>query len=228
MPTENRSSNTEQMVSVPRDEVERLVKLLQYQAHPYPSPHAEFWQGLLDAPVAQHQSEPIIVEAVAVTREDDEGLRLEWLLEGGIAALEFPGQVLLVAHGKVTDDKGSGEVYLHPPTSDGFSAGDMADQGAKAFRDGQQAAIPEGFALVPKEMLLSKEVIGVINFHCGDSAEEEGGQFGKYTDGRLWVGNVTDDDGSQVHGLHIMTDEYPEEGSTTLVEFPPPSSILPE
>ncbi|WP_442108736.1 hypothetical protein [Pseudomonas sp. NUPR-001] len=72
MPTENRSSNTEQMVSVPRDEVERLVKLLQYQAHPCPSPHAEFWQGLLDAPAAQHQE-------------------------------------------------------------DGFSAGDMADQGAKAF-----------------------------------------------------------------------------------------------
>ncbi len=53
MPTENRSCNTEQMVSVPRDEVERLVKQLKYQTHPYPSPHAEFWQGLLDAPAAQ-------------------------------------------------------------------------------------------------------------------------------------------------------------------------------
>lgn len=40
-----------QVITVPRYEVERLVKLLQYQAHPYPSPHAEFWQGLLDAPV---------------------------------------------------------------------------------------------------------------------------------------------------------------------------------
>ncbi|OUM28008.1 hypothetical protein B8W70_15535 [Pseudomonas sp. 1239] len=46
------------MVSVPRDEVERLVKLLKYQAHPYPSPHAEFWQGLLDAPAAQHKGDP--------------------------------------------------------------------------------------------------------------------------------------------------------------------------
>ncbi len=83
MSTENRSSNTEQMVSVPRDEVERLVKLLQYQAHPYPSPHAAFWQGLLDAPAAQHQA-------------------------------------------------------------GGYSAGDMADQGAKAFRDGQRALpLPE-------------------------------------------------------------------------------------
>lgn len=39
-----------QMISVPRDEVERLVKLLQYQTHPHPSPHAEYWQGLLDKP----------------------------------------------------------------------------------------------------------------------------------------------------------------------------------
>lgn len=58
MPTENRSSNTE-MVSVPRDELERLVKLLSYQAHPYPSPHAEYWQGILDAP-AQQQGEPVV------------------------------------------------------------------------------------------------------------------------------------------------------------------------
>lgn len=39
-----------QIIIVPRDEVERLVKLLQYQAHPHPSPHAEFWQRLLDKP----------------------------------------------------------------------------------------------------------------------------------------------------------------------------------
>jgi hypothetical protein len=55
--------------------------------------------------------EPILVEAVAVTREcDEEGLRLEWLLEGGIAALELAGSVLFVAHGTVTNDKGHGYV----------------------------------------------------------------------------------------------------------------------
>jgi ribosomal protein L37AE/L43A len=77
--------------------------------------------------------------------------------------------------------------------------------------------IPEGFVLVPKSMLLDKEVIGAINFHCGDGAD---GQFGEYSDGHLWVGTVTDDDGKGVHGLHLATSEYPEEGSTTLVEFP--------
>lgn len=88
----------------------------------------------------------------------------------------------------------------------------------------QQPRVPDGFALVPQSMLLSKEVIGVINFHCGDTDQEEGGQFGQYTDGRLWVGYVLDDDGRKVHGLHIATDEYPEEGSTTLIEFPEPGA----
>lgn len=58
MPTENRSRNT-QTLTVPREEVERLVKLLAYQAHPYPSPHAEYWQGVLDQPVEQGQGAPV-------------------------------------------------------------------------------------------------------------------------------------------------------------------------
>lgn len=67
------------------------------------------------APVAA--GEPIQVEAVAVTREDEDGLYLDWVLEGGISALEAPGVVLLVAHGTVTDGQGSGEVYLAPPAA---------------------------------------------------------------------------------------------------------------
>ncbi|MGH8379306.1 hypothetical protein [Pseudomonas sp.] len=119
MPTENRSSNTEQMVSVPRDEVERLVKLLQYQAHPYPSPHAEFWQGLLDAPAAQHQGEQVS-PYLWVREENDciEDYTQDPSLAEDWARDEWP----------ITKP-----LYLHPPTSDGFSAGDMADQGAKAF-----------------------------------------------------------------------------------------------
>lgn len=87
-----------------------------------------------------------------------------------------------------------------------------------------QPRVPDGLALVPQSMLLSKEVIGLINFHCGNADQEEGGQFGQYTDGRLWIGYVLDDDGNKVHGLHIATDEYPEEGSTTLIEFSAPGT----
>ncbi|MDY1100585.1 hypothetical protein ACP0H4_30640 [Pseudomonas aeruginosa] len=73
--------------------------------------------ALGDALIAQHEAEPqdlesIQVEAVAVTRENDDGeLYLDWLLEGGIAELEVPGTLLLVAHGQITDDEGSGAVY---------------------------------------------------------------------------------------------------------------------
>lgn len=101
---------------------------------------------------------------------------------------------------------------------------DLTERDERIDQLEQQPRVPQGYALVPQSMLLSKEVIGVINFHCGDTDQEEGGQFGQYTDGRLWVGYVLDDDGNKVHGLHIATDEYPEEGSTTLVEFPAPGS----
>ncbi|MDU8429159.1 hypothetical protein RYA99_12230 [Pseudomonas syringae pv. actinidifoliorum] len=40
------------------------------------------------------------------------------------------------------------------------------------------------YTLVPARILLDKNVIGVINFHCGDGD----GQFGDYVDGELWVG----------------------------------------
>jgi hypothetical protein len=72
--------------------------------------------------------------------------------------------------------------------------------------------------LVPASMLLDRETIGAINFHCGDG----GDNFGEHSDGLLWVGTVTDDDGKEVYGLHLATAEYPEEGSTTLVEFAAP------
>lgn len=58
-----------QVITVPRDEVERLVKLLQYQAHPHPSPHAEFWQGLMDKPSAQAQDEPVAWGAPKTVRQ---------------------------------------------------------------------------------------------------------------------------------------------------------------
>ncbi|HCT9624193.1 TPA: hypothetical protein OUC83_002671, partial [Staphylococcus aureus] len=48
---------------------------------------------------------------------------LDWLLEGGIAELEVPGTLLLVAHGQITDDEGSGAVYAahvaHPANGGG-------------------------------------------------------------------------------------------------------------
>lgn len=68
-------------------------------------------------PATHHKVEPIMIQAVAVTREDDEGgLILEWLLEGGIAEMEFAGMTLfaLPEANELCDEDGSAEIYLLP------------------------------------------------------------------------------------------------------------------
>lgn len=79
------------------------------------------------------------------------------------------------------------------------------------------SAIPEGYVLVPKEMHLSAEAMEGICFHCGDG----GFAFGEFTDGLLFVGAIDDSDGQKIHGLHIATADYPEEGCATICEFLP-------
>ncbi|MGR3967337.1 hypothetical protein FW800_23155 [Pseudomonas sp. 910_23] len=64
------------------------------------------------------QGEPVYIQAVAVTRDNgEEGLSLEWLLEGGISEMEFPGMVLFAIPeaNDLCDEGGSAEVYLTPP-----------------------------------------------------------------------------------------------------------------
>jgi len=75
--------------------------------------------------------------------------------------------------------------------------------------------VPEGYALIPTRLLLDKELIECIAFHCSDG----GGSYGDYQDGILFIGEITDDDGRQVHGLHLACAECEEDGYTTLVEF---------
>lgn len=60
------------------------------------------------------------------------------------------------------------------------------------------SAIPEGYVLVPQEMHLSSEAMEGICFHCGDGDH----QFGEFTDGLLFVGDVDYGDGKKVHGPH--------------------------
>ena len=59
---------------------------------------------------------PIHVEAVAEVVLTAEGNRLDWLVEGGIAAMEY-GSVLVLASEPITDDDGSGEVYRAAPVA---------------------------------------------------------------------------------------------------------------
>lgn len=97
----------------------RMDLMIAQEDHNYDQERAT-WTRMSDefksriADLESLRGEPITVEAVAITRLDEEGsLCLDWLVEGGISALEIPGQVLVVAHGVITDEEGSGEVYLH-------------------------------------------------------------------------------------------------------------------
>ena len=86
-----------------------------------------------------------------------------------------------------------------------------------AFLDEVRAsAIPEGYVLVPQQIFLEPSDIESICSQCGDGHESG---YGDFTDGLLWVGNIQRDDGSIVHGLHISSADYTEEGGVTVCEF---------
>lgn len=78
------------------------------------------------------------------------------------------------------------------------------------------SAVPEGYVLVPQQIFLEPSDIESICSQCGDGHESG---YGYFTDGLLWVGNIQRDDGSIVHGLHISSADYSEEGGVTVCEF---------
>lgn len=90
------------------------------------------------------------------------------------------------------------------PTTDAFMA------------EVRASAIPDGYVLVPQQIFLEPSDIESICSQCGDGHESGCGDF---TDGLLWVGNIQRDDGSVVHGLHISSADYSEEGGVTVFEF---------
>ncbi|WP_408913831.1 hypothetical protein [Brucella pseudogrignonensis] len=72
-------------------------------------------------------------------------------------------------------------------------------------------------AMVPAKMLLEAKSIQDLLFILGGCDEEN-----PYHDGILWVGTMPDEDGD-IYGLHVYSNEYPEEGSITLATFVPPA-----
>ncbi|MEX3310582.1 hypothetical protein AB4R43_09260 [Citrobacter freundii] len=95
---------------------------------------------------------------------------------------------------------------------------DMAVQLANAESKCRElaAATPEGYVLVPQQIFLEPSDIESICSQCGDGHESG---YGDFTDGLLWVGNIQRDDGTIVHGLHISSADYTEEGGVTVCEF---------
>ncbi len=78
------------------------------------------------------------------------------------------------------------------------------------------SSIPEGYVLVPQQIFLEPSDIESICSQCGDGHESG---YGDFTNGLLWVGNIQCDDGSIVHGLHISSADYSEDGGVTVCEF---------
>ena len=104
--------------------------------------HAEILQWREDACTpAPEVEEPITIEAVGVTREGQDGIYIEWTLEGGIAALETAGLVLFASPegNDMCAEDGSCEIYLAPVDLDateqrGFIRGINAEAEARQHR----------------------------------------------------------------------------------------------
>ncbi|WP_286075640.1 hypothetical protein [Stenotrophomonas sp. 59] len=84
--------------------------------------------------------------------------------------------------------------------------------------------IPAGFVLVPEKFGIPAEVWEGVEFVIGGPGTGEGEA---YLDSTAWVGDLLQDDGSAVYGLHLSCDECPEEGSVTLSVFTARAEVQP-
>lgn len=178
------------VINVPRDEVERLVKLLQYQAHPYPSPHAEFWQGLLDKPSAQAQDEPVAWGAPTTVRQlirqletIDQGLRPLSMLRVPASVFEDGKERVRATHLSFSHERVDGQ-WLAPFKSDAekvlafWCRIEQPTPGAAALGDRS----PESYAIEHAEYM-AKSADGVLAkfqaYGLALLAVDEGGDEGE-------------------------------------------------
>lgn len=80
--------------------------------------------------------------------------------------------------------------------------------------------LPDGWVMVPQQIFLDASDIESICSQCGDGHKS---RYGDFTDGLLWVGDIRRDDVTIMHGLHISSSDYQEEGGLTLAEFKAPA-----
>ena len=122
MTTENRSSNTEQMVSVPREVAEQIATDTEHDNDLRWI--AKEMRKILALPAEQPQGEPF-----------------SWSYKFGGEQRFYPTDPRKSDGGAFADLMSDVEpLYRHPPTSDGFSAEQMAIQGADGYRNGIKAA----------------------------------------------------------------------------------------
>ncbi|WP_226809325.1 hypothetical protein [Citrobacter cronae] len=143
----------------------------------------------LAAENAHARERHVFIRALAVSILEHSGGRMDWR-----GAMEDATELLQTVD----------SVYAITPATNAFLA------------EVRASAIPEGYVLVPQQIFLEPSDIESICSQCGDGHESG---YGDFTDGLLWVGNIQRDDGSIVHGLHISSADYTEEGGVTVCEF---------
>lgn len=117
---------------------------------------------------------PVLIQAVAVTREDaEDGLRLEWLLEGGISEMEFAGMTLfaLPEANDLCEADGSAYVYLRPPTEQVEVVAPGWRPMSTAPRDGTMLRLLVEFTEHATEDEGTAPTIGANNFDHDDQDE---------------------------------------------------------
>jgi len=117
---------------------------------------------------------------------------------------------------------GANDVFYTPAA---YTAEQMQEYARAALAARQPVGqIPPGFVLTPEKFGIPADVWKGIEFVIGGPGT---GEDEPYLDSTAWVGDLVQDDGSKVHGLHLSCDECPEEGSVTLAEFavPPAQAV---
>lgn len=82
---------------------------------------------------------------------------------------------------------------------------------------GRTIAVLDGYVPVRKSMLLDAASLEALVFVGGGINGDD--DVPTYLDCVMWVGDLQDDDGKMIHGLHAYCTECEEEGSITLAEF---------